>query len=103
MVLCFVDPEEGALQASAFLFPGEKDKNPVFLDVPGPCPRNRDRRLLSLSEHHQLCFPARRAHAGLMFSRGTEMRCPDCRSQLSQVPLKPRSFVKTSFSFPALK
>lgn len=87
MVLCFVDPEEGALQASAFLFPGEKDKNPVFLDVPGPCPRDRDRRLLLLSEHHQLCFPARRAHAGLMFSRGTEMRCPDCRSQLSQVPL----------------
>lgn len=37
MVLCFVDPEGGALQATAFLFPGEKDKNPVFLDVLGPC------------------------------------------------------------------
>ena len=38
MVLCFVDPEGGALQATVVLFPGEKDKNPVFLDVLGPRP-----------------------------------------------------------------
>ena len=41
MVFGLVDPEGGALQVSAFLFPGEKDKNPGFLDVCGPCPHDR--------------------------------------------------------------
>ena len=91
-------PQKGKCSKPFFFLPQGRKTEPWLPGHSASLPH--DWPLLSLSHPHQLFLPIRRPHAGLISFRGTEMKCPDRCSQLSQIPLKPCSFVETFLPFP---